>query len=39
MALPVNQPSLSLCTLARAAVWAGSVAATAALVVHFYGRF
>jgi hypothetical protein len=39
MALPVNQPSLSLCTLTRAAVWAGSVAATAALVVHFYGTF
>jgi hypothetical protein len=39
MALPVNQPSLSLCTLTRAAVWAGSVAAASALVIHFYGTF
>lgn len=36
MALPVNQPSLSYCQLARAAVWAVSVAAVSAAVIHFW---
>jgi hypothetical protein len=38
MALPVNQPSLSLCFLKRATVWVASVAAATAAVLKIMGK-